>query len=330
MTIMKKNILVTGATGFIGSHLLPILWQHDWQITTAVRNSNNLSKIPFTISKNVKVGEINSNTDWQESLEEIDTVIHLAARAHIIQEKISNSETEFIKVNTEGTINLVKQSIQAGVKHFIFISSIHAMTTQSNQILSETSPCQPDSPYGSSKLQAEQALINLAKDSNITWTIIRPTLVYGHGNRANMERLMKLVTKGLPLPFGAIKNRRSFVFVGNLVDAIVTCVNHPKAANQIFLVSDGEDVSTPELIRLIAQQMEQYCKIVPVPPGVLKFLGYAGDVAQFLSKKSMPLNTYSIDRLLGSLFVDSSHIQKTLSWQPPFTLEQGLAQTIRF
>jgi nucleoside-diphosphate-sugar epimerase len=322
-----QKLLITGATGFIGSYLLPILYQQKFQITAAGRkNLSQSSSMPIKI---VKVGDIDEETNWQEALQGIDIVIHLAARAHIINETIPNPEAEFIKVNTQGTANLVQQSIQAGVKHFIFISSIGAMTTQSDRILTENSPCHPDSPYGRSKLQAEQALMELAKSSSMTWTILRPTLVYGPGNPGNMERLMKLIKRGLPLPFGAIKNRRSFVFVGNLVDAIITCLDHPNAANQIFLISDNQDVSTPELISLIAQQIQQPCQLLPVPSNLLKFLGYLGDIAESISGKNLPFNTYNIDRLLGSLSVDSSHIQNTLNWQPPFTLEQGLAQTIQ-
>jgi len=272
-----KTILVTGATGFIGCHLLPVLHQQGWQTTAAVRDD---FRQPLSIPiKTIKVGEIDDMTDWQEALLGIDTVIHLAGRAHILHETISNPEAAFIKVN--------------------------------------------------SKLQAEQALINLAKDSNMTWTILRPTLVYGLGNRANMERLMKLIKRGLPLPFGAIKNRRSFVFVGNLVAAIITCLDHPNAANQIFLISDNQAVSTPQLIRLIAQQIQQPCRLLPVPTTLLRFLGYLGDRVESITGKNLPFNSYNIDRLLGSLAVDSSYIQKTLNWQPPFTLEQGLAQTIQ-
>ncbi|MFM7904379.1 MAG: NAD-dependent epimerase/dehydratase family protein [Microcystis sp.] len=304
-----------------------MLSQQKLQITAAVRK--NLSQSLSIPIKTIKVGNIDEKNNWQEALEGIDIVIHLAARAHIINETIPNPEAEFIKVNTQGTANLVQQSIQAGVKHFIFISSIGAMTTQSDRILTENSPCHPDSPYGRSKLQAEQALIELAKDSNMTWTILRPTLVYGSGNPGNMDRLMKLIKQGLPLPFGAIKNRRSFVFVGNLVAAIITCLDHPNAANQIFLISDNQAVSTPQLIRLIAQQIQQPCQLLPVPTTLLRFLGYLGDRVESITGKNFPFNTYNIDRLLGSLAVDSSYIQKTLDWQPPFTLEQGLAETIQ-
>jgi nucleoside-diphosphate-sugar epimerase len=322
-----QTVLVTGATGFIASHLLPILHQQGWFISAAIRqNPLKLLSIPL---KTISVGDIDGNTNWQEALAGIDVVIHLAARAHIFQEYTPDSETEFFNVNAEGTANLVKQSIDAGVKHFIFISSIGAMATLSDRILAENSPCHPDTSYGLSKLKAEQALIHLAKNSEMTWTILRPTLVYGAGNPGNMERLIKLVNLGLPLPFGAINNRRSFLFVGNLVDAIATCLTHPQAINQTFIVSDGQDLSTPQLIRLLAQQIQKPCILLPVPSNLLKLLGSMGDRVEFLLKRTIPLNSVTVERLTGSLAVDSSHIQKTLNWQPPFKIEQGLQQTIQ-
>jgi len=321
-----KSILITGATGFIASHLIPKLIQQDWQISATIRNP--LHQLPPTVEP-VTISNIDGTTNWNYALKDIDIVIHLAARAHILQDQATNPEAEFFKVNTEGTANLVKQAIQTGVKHFVFISSIGAMTTLSDQILSENSPCQPDTPYGRSKLQAEQALISLANQTSMTWTILRPTLVYGPGNPGNMERLIQLVNRGLPLPFASVKNRRSFVFVGNLVDAIATSLTHPKATNQTFLVSDGQDVSTLQLIHKIAYNLGRPCNVLPVPPNLLKLAGYLGDTVQYLSKRPIPLNTSTIDRLLGSLFVDSSHIQTTLNWQPPFTLDQGLEQTLQ-
>jgi nucleoside-diphosphate-sugar epimerase len=322
-----KTVLLTGATGFIGGHLLPLLTGQSFSTTVAVRG--NFSRLMADAIQIVRVGEIEGNTDWCEALQGIDTVIHLAARAHIINATTYQSEAEFFKVNTQGTINLVRQSIKAGVRHFIFLSSIGAMATQSDILLRETSPAQPDSPYGQSKLQAEQALIELATNSGMTWTIFRPTVVYGAGNPGNMERLMTLIKRSFPLPFRAIKNCRSFLYVGNLVDAIVTCIDHPKAVNQLFLVSDGQDVSTPELIRLIARQIGKPSKLLPVPPHLLKLLGQSGDSLQNLTGRTIPFNSYTIDRLLGSLYVDSSYIQKTLDWKPPFTLEQGLDLTLR-
>ncbi|WP_017714781.1 NAD-dependent epimerase/dehydratase family protein [Kamptonema formosum] len=320
--------LVTGANGFIAHNLMPKLLEKGWFIRASTRDINYHQPISPDIEL-TKGGELCGHTDWTEALQNIDTVFHLAARAHIFNDKSPNPEAEFFTVNTAGTANLVRQSIAAGVKHFIFISSIGAMATLSERPLTENSPCQPDTPYGRSKLQAEKALIDLACQSSMTWTILRPTLVYGQGNPGNMERLVKLVSRGLPLPLGLVKNRRSFVYVGNLVEAIATCVTHPNAKNQIFLVTDGQDLSTPELIRKIAHHLGRPCHLLPVPPSLLRFAGYLGDTAEHLLKRPIPLKSSTIDRLLGSLAVDSSHIQTTLNWQPPYTIDQGLSQMLR-
>lgn len=321
-----NSILITGATGFVASHSIPRLLEDKWQVMAAVRSDNH--QLPANVAA-VNVGNIDRNTNWHHALSGIDIIIHLASRAHILQEQVADPEAEFLQVNAEGTANLVKQAIAAGVKHFVFISSIGAMATQSDRPLSERSPCQPDTPYGRSKLKAEQVLIQLASQSSMTWTILRPPLVYGWGNPGNMERLIKLVKHGSPLPFGAVKNRRSLVFVGNLVDAIAIALNHPHARNQVFLVSDGQDLSTPELIQKIADNLKQPNKLLPVPPSWLQFAGYLGDSLQNFSKRPFPLTTSTIDRLLGSLVVDSSYIQTTLNWKPPFTVDQGLEQTLR-
>ena len=307
-----KTVLVTGATGFVASHLLPVLHRQGCQIIAAVRN-HWIRDLSIPVKTN-KINEIDRKTNWHSALLGVDTVIHLAARAHILHEDIPNPEAEFLKVNTEGTANLIKQSIEAGVKHFVFISSIGAMATLSDQILTESSPCLPNTPYGLSKLKAEQALTDLTKNNSMTWTILRPTLVYGPGNPGNMERLMKLINRGFPLPFASLYNRRSFVFVGNLVDAIATCISHPKATGETFLISDGEAVSTPELIRRIANALDQPARLFPMPPNWLERFG------QFTGSSA-------IERLLGSLTVDSRKIQQTLHWQPPFTMTQGLQAT---
>uniref|UniRef100_A0A7C3ZXR8 NAD-dependent epimerase/dehydratase family protein n=1 Tax=Planktothricoides sp. SpSt-374 TaxID=2282167 RepID=A0A7C3ZXR8_9CYAN len=318
-------ILVTGNTGFIGKHTTTKLRKLGFRLSCASRHHfPNISN-----SINHVISNIDGNTHWYDALKNIDAVIHLAARAHILNDTNPNPEAEFFAVNSEGTANLVKQSIQAGVKHFIFISSIGAMASLSNQPLQENSPCQPDTPYGRSKLAAEQALISLASESDMTWTILRPTLVYGPGNPGNMERLIKLVKKGLPLPFGQVNNSRSLVYVGNLVDAIITCLTHPNAKNQTFLISDGEDLSTPDLIRKIAYHLDCPCNLLPVPPSLLRVAGNLGDMGEKLLGRSLPLNTPTIDRLLGSLVVDSSKIRNTLNWQPPFTIDEGLQKTLR-
>lgn len=319
-----QSILITGATGFVASHLIPFLDKQGWQITVAVRRNLQLSPNVTPIY----IGDIDGSTNWQNTLDSIDTVIHLAARAHILHDTLPNPEAEFFTVNTQGTANLAKQSIEAGVKHFIFISSIGAMATLSDQPLTENSPCQPDTPYGRSKFQAEQALIDLASRSQMSWTILRPPLVYGPSNPGNMERLIKLVEQGFPLPFGRVNNRRSFVYVGNLVDAIATCLTHPNARNQTFLVSDGQDLSTPELLRKIAHHLEKPCYLLPIPPSLLRITGRFGDAIEQSTKRPLPLNTSTVDRLLGSLLVDSSYIRRTLNWQPPYTIDEGLSKTL--
>ena len=308
-----NNILVTGGTCFIGSHLLPILSKQNLQVTLAVRNnSSNELNIPYKI---VKVSEIDENTDWTKALKEVATVIHLAARAHQLNDQAINPEAEFLRTNCEGTKTLVKAAIASGVKHFIFISSIGAMTTLSEHTLTEESPCHPDSPYGRSKLRAEQGLIELCQNSPMTWTILRPTLVYGAGNPGNMERLMKLINTGFPLPLGSINNRKSFVYVGNLVDAMIACLDHPNAKNQTFIVSDGEDLSTTDLIRRLGKALGKSPLLLPIPAELLRL------TTKLLGKADIG------DRLLGSLQVDSNKIRQMLDWTPPYTVDQGLQAT---
>jgi nucleoside-diphosphate-sugar epimerase len=322
---MSKLILVTGANGFIGKHLLSALHQDGWQIRVALRR--DFSEPPSVPIQAHTITDIDGQTDWQEALQGVNVVIHLAARAHILQDHSSDPEADFLRVNTDGTANLVKQAIRCGVQHFIFLSSVGAMATVSDQTLTEESFCQPDTSYGRSKLKAEEALVALASNSAMTWTILRPTLVYGFGNPGNMERLIKLINLGLPLPFGSIHNQRSFTYVGNLVDAILRILTHPNAINQIFLVSDGEDISTPELMRLIARSTQQSSTLFPCPPQLLKLIGVLGDAMQAVRGKAGGINSTTIDRLLGSLVVDSSKIRSMLDWNPPYNVLQGLKKT---
>ena len=324
-----KSILITGATGFVASHLIPHLVRCNHKITVTTRKAQHSNSFLSNL-KVVENHEIDGNTDWQEALKKIDIVIHLAARAHIPLDNSPNSKQEFRKVNVQGTANLVQQSIAAGVKQFILISSIGAMATLSQQILTENSPCNPDTPYGTSKLQAEQSLIDLASNSDMTWTILRPTLVYGPGNPGNMARLIKLIKLGLPLPFGTVKNSRSLLYVGNLVDAITTCLSHPRTRNKTFIVSDSENLSTPELIREISYHLKRSCYLLPVHTKFLRTSGRLGDRLESLFRKPLIINSSTIDRLIGSLAVDSRNIRNTLNWRPPYTMTQGLAETLRW
>jgi len=318
------KVLITGATGFIGGHLITRLESlADFQLCAAIRSAQSQQKLP-TIVETVVVGEIDRHTDWSLALEGIETIVHLAGRAHILNEQAAHREAEFIRVNTEGTTNLVRQSIQAGVKHFIFISSIGAMATLSDRILTESTPPQPDTPYGRSKLQAETELIKLAKNTDLSWTILRPTLVYGEGNPGNMASLVKLIRRKLPLPFGAIDNQRSFLYVGNLVDAIAVCITNQQAKNQLFLISDTQKLSTPKLIVQIAQALNLNVTLIPVAPSLMRLLGFVADLSASIFQRSLPLSRSAIDKLVSSLAVDCSHICQTLDWQPPYTTQQGL------
>jgi len=305
----KIKVLITGATGFIGGHFLPLFKKGYYHLLVATRHQN-------LEVNSIVINEINQDTNWDEALQNIDIVIHLAARAHILKESVSDPEAEFDRVNAQGTINLVRQSIKAGVKHFIFLSSIGAMTTLSDTIINELSPSNPDTPYGKSKLKAEQAIQEICQNSFMTYTILRPTLVYGANNPGNMERLLALTAKNLPLPLASINNSRSLVYVGNLVDAIITCIDHPNAKNQTFIVSDGEDLSTPELIKRLGKAMGKSPLMLPFPSSLLKF------GTKLLGKGELG------DRLLGSLQVDSSKIRTMLNWKPPYTVDDGLKITV--
>lgn len=304
------NILLTGATGFVGT----ILFQHlqhlsEFELRVALHTPHP------SYHKGIVVGSIDGQTDWSDALRDMEVVIHLAAYAHVTN-RLRLDAAALREINCFGTQNLIRQAIAAKVKHFIFISSIGAVTSLSPVVLTENSACHPTTLYGQSKLKAEQELIKLSQNTSMTYTILRPPLIYGPGNPGNMKRLLKLVGSGLPLPFGAVKNRRSLLYVGNLVDAIATCITHPNAQNQSFLISDGADLSTPDLIRQIGQEMGKSPVLIPFPSKAIRA------VARLVGRQD------TLERLTGSLAIDSSKIQLTLDWHPPFQPEQGLRETV--
>ncbi|OXY81887.1 UDP-glucose 4-epimerase family protein [Oceanimonas doudoroffii] len=308
--IQRTNVLVTGATGFVGQALLNQVLKHEkFHLSAALR-----ADCGFDMCRALMVGNFSENTNWSAALTDQHIVIHTAARAHIMKDEVAEPLAEYRKVNVEGTLNLARQAAGAGVKRFIFISSIKVngeQTSLNKPFTTEDAPA-PEDAYGISKLEAEQGLQQLAAKTGMELVIIRPPLVYGPGVQGNFARMVWLAKKGLPLPLGAIHNKRSLVALDNLVDLIITCIDHPAAANQVFLAGDGQDVSTTELLRGVARAMDTPCRLVPVPVGLLQ-LG-----ATMLGKKAMA------QRLLGSLQVDISKARKVLGWEPPLSVEQGL------
>ena len=330
---MPLKLLITGASGFIGKHLLAELLKHDFDILAAVRSLADSPCPTFVL------GKIDGKTNWSDAAAGCEAVIHLAAYAHVTNPaKIDKAILH--ETNVEGTARLAQEAAKAGVKHFIFISSIGAMADASNKALCADATCTPTTFYGQSKLMAEKELKSIAGKHGMEWTIIRPPLVYGPGNPGNMQRLLKLIRSGMPLPLASARNRRSFIYVENLVDVIVACLGNPKAFGKTYLPSDGEDVSTPELIRKIAKanlsfQFSEFsgpvsdkntrhsslatrhsARLFPFPESILKTLGCLPGLG-------------ALRKLTSSLYVDSKPLQEDLGWSPRFSIEQGLVKTLQ-
>jgi nucleoside-diphosphate-sugar epimerase len=311
------RVLLTGASGFVGRGVLVRMSaRFDIELTAAFRKP--LQVIPERVSCEV-VGGLDAGTDWRKLLDRVDAVIHCAARVHVMNDTSSDPLTEFRKVNVDGTLNLARQAAAAGVRRFIFISSIkvNGEGTTPNQPYKADDDSAPLDPYGISKMEAEQGLRALAAETGMEVVIIRPVLVYGPGVKANFLSMMRWLHKGVPLPFGAIHNRRSLVALGNLVDLIVTCIDHPAAANQTFLVSDGEDLSTTELLRRMGTALGKQARLLPVPNRLLE-VG-----ATILGKQALA------QRLCGSLQVDISKTRELLSWTPPVSVDEALRKTAK-
>ena len=306
--MIPKQMLVTGINGFLGAELGARLADHGYAVLGIQRQKAkkpSVKQIDLTII---------SEVDLVNTLEGVDTLVHCAARAHLVNDTAADPEAEFRAVNTDVTLKLAKSAVLAGVRRFVYISSIkvHGEYNRGSKAISELDQLEPTDPYGRSKLLAEVGLRNIAEETGLEVVIIRPPLVYGPGVKANLDSLSRWIGKNLPLPLGAVNNRRSMVGLRNLCDFIIACVNHPNAKNETFLVSDGDDISVARLVRGIKKSLKSRSLIVPVPAGLLWFgarlLGKA-DVAQ---------------RLLGDLYVDSSKATKLLNWQPPYTVEQEL------
>jgi nucleoside-diphosphate-sugar epimerase len=311
------RVFLTGASGFVGRGLIERLsTQDDLVLVAALRKQ--VSGVPRNVAS-LKIPGLEFDTDWSNALEGINTVIHCAARVHVMHDESSDPLAEFRKVNVEGTLNLARQAAQAGVRRFIFISSIKVNgegTPVGVPYLADVQSL-PADPYGISKMEAEHGLRALASKTGMEVVIIRPPLVYGPGVKANFLNMMRWLHKGVPLPFGAIHNRRSLVALDNLVDLIVTCIEHPAAANQNFLVSDGEDLSTSELLRRMGTALGKPARLLPVPSRLLE-MG-----AALLGKKDLS------QRLCGSLQVDIDKTRELLNWIPPVSVDEALRKTAK-
>jgi UDP-glucose 4-epimerase len=306
-------ILVTGATGFVGRAVVQRLLADDEsrQVVVAVRR--DVQQWPERVLPRV-TGDLEPTTDWSVALGGISAVVHCAARVHVMADTAASPLEEFRRVNVQGTLNLARQAAAAGVRRFVFISSIkvNGEATQLGRPFTADDAPAPLDAYGVSKMEAEQGLREIARKTGMEVVIIRPPLVYGPGVKANFSALMRWLRRGVPLPLGAIHNQRSLVALGNLVDLIVTCLTHPAAANQTFLVSDGEDVSTIELLRRMGQALGRPARLVPVPASWLKL------AAALVGKQDVA------QRLCGSLQVDITKTRRLLGWTLPISLDEGL------
>lgn len=310
---LESRVVLTGANGFVGRHLADTLKCRGFDFLALSRVSCTTDYPSLTIQSLGNVEAIKA------ALGGYSVVIHTAARAHVMQDSVSDPIAEYRRVNTQMTLDLAKAAVAAGVRRFIFISSIkvHGEETALGSPCRASDTLMPDDPYGMSKLEAEQGLMKLAGETGLEVVIIRPPLVYGPGVKGNFARLIKLMGKGLPLPLGAIYNKRSLVGIDNLIDLIIRCIDHPAAANQVFLAGDGEDLSTTELLRGMAEAIGRPARLIPVPAALLS-LG-----AALVGKRAFA------QRLLGSLQVDISKARELLGWEPPVSVKEGLRRCVR-
>lgn len=313
------KVMVTGANGFVGKALCQQLVKgHDDIVIAAVRSSNQAPEgtIPFIC------GDINNFTKWDRGLTGIDTVIHLAGRAHVMKESSSDPLSLYREVNTQGTIALAKQAAASSVRRLIYISTIKVCGEGQRSIhdrpFNEAHNPDIQDPYALSKWEAEQALIDIAESSQMEIVIIRPPLIYGPGVKANFFQLMDAINKGLPMPVAGIRNRRDMVYVGNLVDAIINCIDNPEAANKTFVLADDKGASTPQLVKHIAQAFDKPVRLIWVP---ISLLSLAGTIT---GKKKV------IDRLCDSLIIDDQKIRQELGWKPPYSIQHGIKETVKW
>lgn len=310
-----KTALVTGGSGFVARHVIPAMMAQGWTVRAVVRRASDA--VPAG-AEAVAVGDI-VDADWDSHLRGVSAIVHLAARAHRMGESGPDVESLYRRDNVEATAVLSRAAARAKILRFVFVSSVKAMgeSTPIDAPWNEQSPCVPVDAYGRTKLAAERELLEHSVRSGLPVVILRPPLLYGPQVKGNMQRLLSWVDRGLPLPLASVRNSRSLLYTGNLADAICRCLEHPGAVGQTFLVSDGEDLSTPELIRCLARARGRRARLLPMPPKILLLC------ARLVGRSP------EAERLVGSLRIDGSRIRSLLGWTPPFTVDEGLLETAR-
>jgi nucleoside-diphosphate-sugar epimerase len=311
------RVLVTGATGFVGRAVASRLLLDSGVVVRAAARRPPADPAPSPVERAL-VEDLGPHTDWRAALDEVDAIVHTAARVHVMRDVSADPLAEFRRVNVDGTLALARQAAAAGVRRFVFISSIkvNGEATKPDRPYRARDVPAPMDPYGMSKLEAEQGLREIAASTTLQVSIIRPVLVYGPGVKGNFRSMLRWIRRGIPLPLGAVDNRRSLVALENLVDLIATCLRHESAANRTFLVSDGEDLSTPELLRRAGEALGTRTRLVPVAPALLK------GIARMVGRENVAA------RLCDSLQVDISETRAILGWQPPVPVRDALAATV--
>lgn len=315
---MADRILVTGANGFVGSGFCRRLQECGCVVRGTVRDQLELHRCTNSeadVLERVVLHDESTEEEVELALRDVQVIVHLAARVHVMIDQASDPLQEFRRVNVGWTDRLARAAALQGIRRFIFLSSIKVNGEQTVVPFTEQVPPKPQDPYGISKWEAEQALARVSMQTGMETVVVRSPLVYGPGVRGNFLQLLNMLHRGIPLPLASICNQRSLVYLGNLVDALSRCIRDPRAAGRTYLVRDGEDLSTPELVRRLGSAMGNTVCLWPCPTSLLYWVG------QVAGKRDM------IDRLVGSLQVNSSKIQTELDWHPPFTVDAGLSET---
>lgn len=315
MSEEMTRVLVTGANGFVGTALCERLVEQGMEARAAIRKANPAKNHSLTV-QTVEVGDIHADTDWSAALAGVTHVVHLAARVHVMREKSRDPLADFRAVNTAATVNLARQAVAAGVRRFVYVSTIkvNGERTSGRPFRAEDNP-QPEDAYAQSKLEAELALKNISQHSGLDVVIVRPPLVYGPGVKGNFLSMLRVLRRGWPLPLASCSNRRSLVGLTNLVSLLEKCVTHPAAAGQVFLAADGEDLSTPELLRQVAHALGRKAWLLPFPPAMLRL------ATRITGREGI------YERLCSSLQIDTGKTHELLGWTAPLSVDEELART---